>query len=106
MRRVVFLLFPGFEVLDFAGPLQVFYEAVNRGLERELVFSGTAARVVSEQGLTVADLVAAIRRAYWERPTSWTAALAPPTGSASTNSRKLFLGHRCSRTGCSSKTGA
>jgi transcriptional regulator GlxA family with amidase domain len=38
-------------------PLQVFYEAVNRGLDRELLFTGTAASLVSEQGLTIADLL-------------------------------------------------
>lgn len=31
MKQVIFLLFPGVEILDFAGPLQTFVEAKNRG---------------------------------------------------------------------------
>lgn len=31
MKQVIFLLFPGTEILDFAGPLQTFIEAKNRG---------------------------------------------------------------------------
>lgn len=58
MKRVVFLLYPGFELLDFAGPLQVFHEANKRGLGIELVLCGTSPSVVCEQGLVLADLVA------------------------------------------------
>ncbi len=57
MKRVVFLLFPGFELLDFAGPLQVFHEAKKLGLDLELVFSGTTPSLASEQGLVFNDLV-------------------------------------------------
>jgi len=56
MRRLVFLLFPGFELLDFTGPLQVFHEARKMGLDLELLYAGTEPTVVSEQGLTVANL--------------------------------------------------
>lgn len=31
MKQVIFLLFPGIEILDFAGPLQTFVEAKNHG---------------------------------------------------------------------------
>ncbi|WDP90026.1 MAG: helix-turn-helix domain-containing protein [Desulfobacter sp.] len=33
MKQVIFLLFPGVEILDFAGPLQTFMEARNRGCD-------------------------------------------------------------------------
>lgn len=56
MRRIVFLLFPGFEMLDFVGPLQVLHEAKKRGLELELLFTGNVPSVASEQGLTLKDL--------------------------------------------------
>jgi len=57
LKRVIFLLFPGFELLDFAGPLQVFHEAKKGGLDLDLVFSGATASLACEQGLVLNDLV-------------------------------------------------
>jgi transcriptional regulator GlxA family with amidase domain len=56
MKRVVFLLFPGFELLDFAGPLQVFHEARKRGLGVDLLFCGSRSEELCEQGLPVGGL--------------------------------------------------
>jgi transcriptional regulator GlxA family with amidase domain len=56
MRRVVFTLYPGFEILDLAGPLQVFDEAKKRGLEIEILSCGLSDSAVSEQGLAVSGL--------------------------------------------------
>jgi len=56
MKRIVFLLFPGFELLDFAGPVQVFHESRKRGLELELMFCSSRPRETCEQGLSIGDL--------------------------------------------------
>jgi transcriptional regulator GlxA family with amidase domain len=56
MKRIVFLLFPGFELLDFAGPVQVFHESRKRGLDLELMFCSSRPRETCEQGLSIGDL--------------------------------------------------
>ena len=33
MKQIIFLLFPGLEIMDFAGPLQTFVEAKNYGCD-------------------------------------------------------------------------
>lgn len=56
MKRVYFLLFPGFELLDFSGPLQVFHEARKRGLDLEIHFCAAHPELASEQGLQLKGL--------------------------------------------------
>jgi transcriptional regulator GlxA family with amidase domain len=56
MRRIVFLLFPGFELLDFAGPVQVFHESRKRGFDLELLFCSSRPHETCEQGLTIGEL--------------------------------------------------
>jgi len=56
MKRFVFLLFPGFELYDFAGPLQVLHESRKRGLDLELLFCASGPQEVCEQGLSVGEL--------------------------------------------------
>jgi transcriptional regulator GlxA family with amidase domain len=56
MRRVVFVLYPGFGILDLAGPLQSFHEAREYGLELEILICGHSGSAMSEQGLAVANL--------------------------------------------------
>ena len=57
MPRMMFLLYPGFELLDFSGPAQVFHDARQLGMDLELLFCGSQESLVSEQGLVVAGLV-------------------------------------------------
>jgi transcriptional regulator GlxA family with amidase domain len=61
MRRAVFILYPGFEILDLAGPLQALDEARKLGLAMEILKCGTSDSVRSEQGLVVAELEPAPR---------------------------------------------
>jgi len=56
VRRVVFILYPGFEILDLAGPLQVFDESEKRGYEIKILTCGIHDSIRSEQGLVVAEL--------------------------------------------------
>lgn len=55
-RRILFLVFPGCETLDFAGPLQVFSEAVAAGANYSLQLVGPAETATSVQGLTIGNL--------------------------------------------------
>lgn len=56
MKRAIFLLFPGFELLDFACPRQVFHEARKGGMELEVLVCGTQDRLACEQGIVLAEL--------------------------------------------------
>jgi transcriptional regulator GlxA family with amidase domain len=58
VRRVVFILYPGFEILDLAGPLQAFDESRKRGHEIEILTCGPSESLRSEQGLAVSGLAA------------------------------------------------
>jgi transcriptional regulator GlxA family with amidase domain len=53
---VIFALFPGCEVLDLAGPLQVFHEANNCGGSYAITIAGTSPRMTTAQGLMLSDL--------------------------------------------------
>lgn len=53
-RRVVVLLFDECELLDFAGPAQVFFEANARGASYEVVYTALTDEVHTAQGLRVA----------------------------------------------------
>jgi transcriptional regulator GlxA family with amidase domain len=55
-RRVVFLLFPGCEVLDVAGPLQAFTEASSLGGGYSVVYRGATPSVRTAQGLEFGGL--------------------------------------------------
>jgi transcriptional regulator GlxA family with amidase domain len=54
---VIFTLFPGCEILDFAGPLQTFHEAQGLGAAYEIVLSGTSESVDTAQGLRLCGLL-------------------------------------------------
>jgi transcriptional regulator GlxA family with amidase domain len=56
VRRVVFILYPSFGILDLAGPLQAFDEARNFGLAIEILLCGIHDSAKSEQGLVAAGL--------------------------------------------------
>lgn len=56
MRHVVFLIFPDVEILDLAGPLQVFHEANRHGADYHTRLCGPEPRVRSDQGLWLAEL--------------------------------------------------
>lgn len=55
-RRVLFVLFPGCEIMDVAGPLQAFAEAAAFGASYDVRYVGTAERVTSAQGLELAGV--------------------------------------------------
>jgi transcriptional regulator GlxA family with amidase domain len=55
-RRLVFVYFEGCEVLDFAGPLQAFHEAMCLGAPYTLLHCGASPIATTAQGLTVARL--------------------------------------------------
>src|SRR5262245_56085914 len=57
-RRVIVALFPGAELLDFAGPVQALYEANQCGGAYEVLYAGTAASVITAQGLPISGLAA------------------------------------------------
>lgn len=56
MRRVIFLLLPELEILDLAGPLQAFHEAVHAGADLQVRLGSPEPRVRTDQGLCLADL--------------------------------------------------
>lgn len=56
MRRVIFLLLPELEILDLAGPLQAFHEAIHAGAELQVRLGSPEPRVRTDQGLCLADL--------------------------------------------------
>lgn len=53
---VVFLLLPGLEILDLAGPLQAFSEAIHAGAALEIRLCSPEPRVRTDQGLWLAEL--------------------------------------------------
>jgi transcriptional regulator GlxA family with amidase domain len=56
VRRVIFLLLPELEILDLAGPLQAFHEAVHAGADLQVRLGSPEPRVRTDQGLCLADL--------------------------------------------------
>ena len=56
-KRVVFLVLPTVQILDLAGPVQVFGEARALGANYELVFCGPQREVRSAQELCLTALV-------------------------------------------------
>jgi transcriptional regulator GlxA family with amidase domain len=57
-QNVIFALFPGCEMLDLAGPLQVFYEANNTVGRYSITLAATSPEMNTAQGLTLSRLVA------------------------------------------------
>lgn len=55
-RRVYFILFPGCEVLDLAGPVQALYEAEAHGAAYDIRYCGTLPSVTTAQQLTLSAL--------------------------------------------------
>jgi transcriptional regulator GlxA family with amidase domain len=53
---VTFLLLPGLEILDLAGPLQAFSEAIHAGADLRVRLCALEPRVRTDQGLWLADL--------------------------------------------------
>ena len=53
MKQVIFLLFPGIEILDFAGPLQTFAEAANRGCDITLSHCSWQTEIHASQNLFI-----------------------------------------------------
>jgi transcriptional regulator GlxA family with amidase domain len=56
MRRAFFLLYPGFELIDFAGPFQVFHEAKKLGLGIEPSACSESSEALSEQGIRISSI--------------------------------------------------
>jgi transcriptional regulator GlxA family with amidase domain len=56
VTRIVQLLLPEVELLDFAGPVQVFHEARLLGADYELLICATRPRVRTRQGIWLSDL--------------------------------------------------
>lgn len=55
-RRTIFAVFPGCELLDLAGPVQAFHEAVGFGVPYELAYCAATPTVRSAQGLELSRL--------------------------------------------------
>lgn len=55
-RRVIFLLLPGVNMLDLAGPMQAFHTAAQLGAGYRLLFRAAEPTVVSAQGLPIGPL--------------------------------------------------
>ena len=51
MKQILFLLFPGFEMLDFSGPLQTFFEAKARGCDLKIAHCSWQSEVTASQGI-------------------------------------------------------
>jgi len=49
MKQIIFLLFPGFEIMDFAGPLQTFSEAKNHGCDLLVKFCSWQREICASQ---------------------------------------------------------
>jgi len=57
MRKIIFLLFPKVHLMDFAGPLQVFYEANKLGrLSFDIRFAATTKNVKTQQSIHFSNL--------------------------------------------------
>jgi transcriptional regulator GlxA family with amidase domain len=55
-RRVIFVYFDGCEVLDFAGPLQAFFEANSFGARYRIEHCAVLPQATTNQGLRLSDL--------------------------------------------------
>ncbi len=49
MKQIIFLLFPGIELLDFSGPLQTFVEAKNHGCDLTVEYCSWQAEISASQ---------------------------------------------------------
>lgn len=56
MQRLIVLVLPEVEILDLAGPLQVFHEANLQGADYRVLIAAAEPRVRSDQGIWLADL--------------------------------------------------
>ncbi len=56
MKQVLFLLFPGMEILDFAGPLQTFVEAANRGCDLTVSCCSWETEICASQNIFISRL--------------------------------------------------
>lgn len=57
MSRILVLLSPHVHLLDLGGPVQTFYEANQFGAHYTIIHCGPSPKVLSAQGLPLADLV-------------------------------------------------
>ena len=57
MKRVIFVVPAGVEILDLAGPAQVFHEATAAGGTYRLIYAAQTERVRTEQQLRLCELV-------------------------------------------------
>ncbi len=51
MKKILFLLFPGMEILDFSGPLQTFAEAKNYGCPLKIEYCSWLPEITTTQGV-------------------------------------------------------
>lgn len=56
MQRLIVLVLPEVEILDLAGPLQVFHEANRQGADYRILIAAEQERVHSDQGIWLSDL--------------------------------------------------
>ena len=57
MKRVIFAVPPHLEILDLAGPMQVFHEAAAAGAPCRMIFAAESERIDTEQRLSLCGLV-------------------------------------------------
>lgn len=57
-QNVIFVLFPGCEILDVAGPLQVFHQANESGADYSITFASPSPQIATAQRLTIAQVAA------------------------------------------------
>jgi transcriptional regulator GlxA family with amidase domain len=57
-QNVIFALFPGCEILDVAGPLQVFHQANESGADYSITFASPSPQIATAQRLTIAQVAA------------------------------------------------
>ena len=55
-RRVIFAVFPGCEILDLAGPVQAFHEAIALGTRYAVSYHATTPSIRTAQGLELGNL--------------------------------------------------
>ncbi|HET9226601.1 MAG TPA: AraC family transcriptional regulator, partial [Thermoanaerobaculia bacterium] len=56
MQRVIFVLCPDVEILDLAGPVQVFHEANRCGGDYQVLACATRPKLRTDQGIWLSDL--------------------------------------------------
>jgi transcriptional regulator GlxA family with amidase domain len=56
LQRIIFLILPDVEILDLAGPLQVFHEANRYGASYNFLLCAPTSVVRADQGVSLADL--------------------------------------------------